>query len=130
VITHIGRFPILVRRGTSPTEALFLTGARGRHERGIYRFWTAVLEHPHETIIARARRALPPGERFQRFFLDAWGLRDLDPVSADANECVWRDVLGYGRAVRYIRPSTAREVWRWVTGHRADATPVYVLVQG
>ena len=96
------------------TEALFRGGRKGRGERGVYRFWTAVLRRPSAVVTARARRSLGPWARFARFGRSA----------RDADAWIWLNVLEAGRAVRRIRPSTGTEVARWLRTHPGDARHV------
>jgi hypothetical protein len=106
--TRVGRYEVAVRRMNYPTLWHFSSGARGRKEAGIYAFWTAVLARKsRRKLTGRALVTLPPGDRFDRVRREHHG--------------IWLDFLRGGRAIRYIRPASERDVLRWMRAHERDA---------
>ncbi|HYG56212.1 MAG TPA: hypothetical protein VD965_13030 [Burkholderiales bacterium] len=107
--TRVGTYEIEVRQSNYPTLWHFSSGERGRKEAGIYAFWTAVLKPraPRPKVSGRALVTLPPGDRFDRIRREA--------------RAIWLELLERGRAIRYIRPATEREVQRWLASHAGDA---------
>ena len=119
--TQVGKSKIPVR-GIHPTLGIFFSGERGRHERGLYLFWTAVLKPPYvdnrRRLFARSRILNDPGERFRRIEQERRTART--PRDRAAYEWQWTRLLRQGRGIAYIRPATRREVNRWFLSHRED----------
>lgn len=116
-LVSIGNRKIPLIIGNGVTELYFTAGAHGKREKGFYRFWTCHGEDEHGpwTIIGRARRNLSPGDRFARM---EWKRTAKNPLSHRRK---------YARMFRManlsaicIKPSTEREVSRWIASHRED----------
>jgi hypothetical protein len=100
----------------------FSGGAHGRKERGDYCFWTAVCKKPVDgkrKLTARALAYLPPGERFERIERDM----QVAPSAEDrvVYRMLWHRLLREGANIKYIRPSTAKEIRGWLKTHPEDA---------
>lgn len=120
-VTRVGRYRVPVQGGQHPSLAVFTGGARGKHEAGVFAFWTAVLKRPiqgRRTVIVRTRVLFPPGERFTRFQRESRTHRRA--LGRRLNGAVWAEWLQRGAAIRYIRPATLDEMRRWMAGHQTD----------
>ena len=117
--TRVGRYEVAVRRINYPTLWHFSSGEHGRKEAGIYAFWTAVLARKtRRRIWGRALVTLPPGDRFDRIRRE---MREGRAADRAAYRRMWRELMQGGRAIRYIRPASEREVHRWMKTHDRDA---------
>lgn len=123
VTTRVGKYAVPVK-GIHPTLVFFVAGARGKQERGVYAFWTAVLKRPYvnreRTCVARARILLPPGERFERMRRERRTARSA--VARGVYAFWWEQAFRQGEGIAYIRPSSLREVQRWSQTHAPDMT--------
>jgi hypothetical protein len=106
------KIPVVINGGI--TEAYFRSGEHGTKERGRYRFWTACGEDQFGDwkIIGRARSRLSPGDRFSRMARESKNKKI--PKADRAIYKLQHKLLG---STKEIRPSTAREVKRWVDTH-------------
>jgi hypothetical protein len=119
-LTKVGRLQVPVRRASHPTLWYFASGEHGRKEAGVYAFWTAVISRRKpKGLIGRALAAEPPGDRFDRIRREMRTARSKADRAAYARH--WRELLARGKAIRYVRPSTEREVRKWMKGHEKDA---------
>jgi len=140
VTTRVGGHAVPVR-GVHPSIGVFVTGARGARERGIYCFWTAVLARPwlagyHKrkrarwirTCTVRARAMQPAGERFERMGRE---MKTARSVAARREYGVWWEgIFERGQQIAYIRPATFAEMRRWCAGHGADARGLHAAWVG
>jgi hypothetical protein len=118
--TRVGRFEIPVRAAGRPTLWYFTAGAHGRKEAGVYAFWTAVLARtPRKGVTGRALVGHTPGHRFDAIRGASRSARSAADRAAYAR--YWRDLLKRGKAIRHIRPSTPKEVQKWMRAHEKDA---------
>ena len=119
--TKVGRHQVPVRDMNYPTLWHFSSGEHGRKEAGIYAFWTAVLGTGKKAkgLCGRALATEPAGERFDRIRREMRTARSKADRAAYARQ--WRVLIARGRAIRYLRPSTAEEVRKWMKGHEKDA---------
>lgn len=122
VTTRVGRVQVPVK-GQHPSLGIFVGGARGKQEAGLFFFWTAVLKRPYvdgqRVCIARARALLPPGERFERMSRERRTARSV--AQRRGNDAWWTRILRRGEGIAYIRPATRREATRWLATHGPDA---------
>ncbi len=139
-VTRVGKISVPVVDAEYATIATFKSGDLGRFERGDYLFWTAVLKKPYhwqgydgkhkprtmKLILGRARTFLPPGDRFDRMRIEM----KTDPLKADREiyRKWWYKLLREGANIKFIRPSTKREVGRWMKGHESDAKDLVRLI--
>ena len=124
--TRIGRYTIPVRCKWA-TLVTFWSGEHGKRDCGEYAFWTALLRRPVEVerrlrrrIFGRALVGEPVGDRFDRMQLEARSLKQR-PAARKAYRVSWERVLREGRNVKFVRPSTLKEVKRWMESHESDA---------
>jgi hypothetical protein len=77
-------------------------------------------------LIGRASLFLPPGDRFARIEHEA------ERTTPDGKEYsyLWKSFLQRGRNIKYIRPATKKEVWRWIYSHQKDAQFIKRIVVG
>jgi hypothetical protein len=125
VQTKVGKYSVEVRQAEFGSFVSFSSGERGRHERGDYLFWTAVLKRKirfgrrkARKISGRAHYLLPPGDRFDRMRLELRTAKDKNARAAYKE--MWLGILQEGRNIAYIRPSTAAEIMRWFKTHGSD----------
>jgi hypothetical protein len=117
--TRVGGYEIEVRRMNYPTLWHFSSGEHGRKEAGIYAFWTAVLARKgRRKVSGRALVTQPPGDRFDRIRRE---MREARAADRPAYRRIWLELMKRGRAIRYIRPASEREVSRWMKTHGRDA---------
>lgn len=100
--------------GETPTEVFFTNGEHGKKEAGRYYFWTAFGEDKYGpwTCIGRARSRLSPGDRFSRMARESKSKK-----IPKADRAVYRALHKRFATILGIRPSTAREVKRWIDTH-------------
>lgn len=134
-LTIVGTTFVELRSANFPTTVVFTAGEHGRGERGLWAFWTTMLKRPvrfkdklRRRIIGRAFAVLPPGERFTRMRSEAKTAPDPEERSHDYG--MWYRVLKQGHNVKYIRPSTPREVRLWANAHEADSKHMRSLQYG
>lgn len=115
--TRIGKRLVEVKPGQS--RVIFTAGARGKHERGVFLFWTAVLEKgPYKgrsKVFGRARSTLSPGDRFRRTQKEITTAETASDRKAYAR--IW-EKLAY---VKYVRPSNKTEIIEWMRTHKEDS---------
>lgn len=108
-----------VRNAKYPAIVDFSSGKHGKFEAGLYCFWTAVFKvrpYGRVKLTGRARIVLPPGDRFDRIFLERRTAKSRGAREANA---LWARVIEkFG--IAYIRPSTLREIAMWWPGHESD----------
>jgi len=138
--TLVGKVSVPVVNAEYATIVTFRSGDLGTFERGDFLFWTAVLKKKHiwtgytdiwkprtiGLVLGRARAILPPGDRFDRMKHEM--LTDPDANDRKIYREWWKKILGEGKNIKFIRPSTKREVGRWMKGHKSDAKFVTRLV--
>ena len=126
-LTRVGWFQIPVVNAEHPSIATFSSGARGRHERGDFCFWTAVLKTPVRLSWARraarknfgrVRLGCSPGDRFDRMKHER--KTSENPTDRAVYHAYWVVLLRRGRNVSFIRPSTLREIKLWKRTHASD----------
>lgn len=116
-LVSIGKRTIPVVMGSGPTLLYFSAGVHGKKEAGWYRFWTCHGEDEYGewAVIGRARTRLDPGDRFAR--MAPHRTRKNPP----AHQRVYARMFKLAnRSALCIRPSTEREVARWVASHKKD----------
>ena len=109
--TKVGKFLVPIKNYKRLSIVDFSRGLRGKHEEGQYCFWTAVLKKKKDgkrIVWGRARPILSPGERFCRMK----GKKDYREI--------WLKFLERGKNVKFIRPSTKKEISWWASGHVSD----------
>jgi hypothetical protein len=122
--TKIGRNHVPVR-GNWATLVPFAAGAHGKKEAGVFAFWTAVIGpvkldgKTRKRIFGRAKVGLSAGDRFDRMRFEMKSARDADDRRIYRR--FWYLLLRKGANVRYVRPSTLKEVRAWMKSHQADA---------
>jgi hypothetical protein len=123
--TKIGRNTI-PGRGNWATLVPFAAGAHGKKEAGVYAFWTAMLQQPvkldgktRKRIFGRAKIGLSAGDRFDRMRLEM--KTDRSAEDRRIYRKFWYLLLRKGANVRYVRPSTLKEVRAWMKSHQTDA---------
>jgi len=140
--TTVGIYNVPVVNAEYATIATFRKGDLGKFERGDFLFWTAVFKKEFswrgyqgtdrvrkmKLILGRARAVLSPGDRFDRMRLEM----RTDPNKEDRRiyKEWWFRVFKEGDNIKFIRPSTKREVYRWMEGHKSDAKDLVRLVIG
>ena len=115
--TKIGgrSIPVLMRHGA--TDVYFEGGAHGEGvEEGWFSFWTVVGEDEYGgwAIIGRAFSHLPAGNRFLRIERERHDAKTVEDRKAYG--AIYRNL----KTAWYVRPSTPREVQRWMRGHERD----------
>lgn len=117
MLVGIGKRRVPVILGSGATELQFTAGVHGKREAGVYRFWTCHGEDQYGswTIIGRARARLNAGDRIARM---APSRTKHNPRS---HQRIYSRMfrLAHGTAL-CIRPSTEREVRRWIESHEKD----------
>lgn len=116
-LVSIGTRKIPVIIGNGVTEMYFKAGVHGKREKGFYRFWTLIgLDDDGDFfIIGRARRSLDAGDRFARM---SWERTAANPHS---HRVIYRRLYKQAqRGALYIRPSTKRDLDRWIDSHQKD----------
>lgn len=86
---------------------------------GQYVFWTAIFANPVDgkrKIWGRARVGLSAGDRFDRMRYERYA-DDIPKADHRIYHNMWFEQLQQGRNIKYIRPSTLREVARWMNTH-------------
>lgn len=127
-VTKVGNFTVPVCNSKFLSLVYFSAGARGNRERGHFAFWTAVLKRKKKNRIwGRARPILPAGDRFDRMKLEK--LKAKSKSDRKAYGRMW-EIMGRGRNIRYIRPSTLAEITKWCKSHAPDAKYVYGVSVG
>lgn len=118
--TIVGSYEITVRRASHPSVRFFISGAHGKKEAGLYAFWTVVLNRKGKNRVwGRALTSLQPGDRFDRMRTE---MRTAKSKKArDAYRRIWKEIIKGGKLIRYIRPSTEKEIKLWMDGHKSDA---------
>lgn len=118
--TRVGVFQITVRDASHPAVRYFSSGAHGRKEAGLYAFWTVVLNRKGKNRVwGRALTSLPPGDRFDRMRKEMISAKSKK--AREAYRRIWQEVIKAGKLIRYIRPSTEKEIRKWMDGHSSDA---------
>jgi hypothetical protein len=109
------RIPVVI--GSGLTELHFKSGVHGKKEAGVYRFWTCHGEDQYGpwTLVGRARKSLSPGDRFAR--MSNARTKNNPPAHRHIYARMFR--LANGTAT-CIKPSTEREVRRWIDSHAED----------
>lgn len=127
--TKVGKYTVPVCNAKFISLVYFSAGARGNKERGQFAFWTAVLKRKKKNRVwGRSRPILPAGDRFDRMKREK--LKAKSKSDRKAYGRMW-DVMGRGRNIRYIRPSTLAEIQKWFKSHASDAKYAYgVSVRG
>lgn len=102
------------------TAATFAGGEHGSGEKGIYHFWQAVCVQGRgfRTITGRARKHLPPGERFTRIFKEQASAKDA------ATRKQYAKLAKTLTNAIYVRPANVAGVAEWLTSHASDAKHV------
>lgn len=125
--TKVG-YRLIKVRGHFATILKFSSGEHGKKEMGEFAFWTAVLKKKRRSkdrkrwirrVTGRAQVGYSAGDRFDRTRFESKTARDQE--TRDAYHHLWYPVMGSGKNIAYIRPSTLREVRRWLAGHTKDA---------
>jgi len=115
------------------TTSVYFTGGHSEgkpveHEMGTYNFWTLIGEDEYgEWIcIARGRDDLPAVDRFQR--MDTERLMATDGLDRVEYQTVWDRMPSAKR----IRPSSIRELTRWIDSHKEDSAyaSAFVFIDG
>lgn len=131
--TRVGKFDVPVKTRHA-TLVHFSGGEGGKHEAGNFAFWTAVLKEPVRLeqkdgwprkgrvvrkIFGRAYVSLGAGDRFDRMRIESKTATDA------ADRRVYRrmyvECMHSGGNIKVIRPSTLKEVCRWMETHESDA---------
>lgn len=113
--TKVGTSKVKVKDAHFYSIVTFSAGRKGKREAGDFAFWTAVVDRRKGVdrgVIARASLYYPPGERFDRMNRE----RKKEP----AYNKTWT-FFGGGKKIKYIRPSTGKEIFRWMKSHREDS---------
>ncbi len=134
--TRIGQSWLPIVNFRYPTIVTFGSGELGKSERGEFLFWTVMLKRKitwqgrkRWWLIARARAILYPGERFNRMRTEARTAGSIEDRKIYYD--IYNRMLKRGQNVKYIRPSTAKELQRWMDSHINDACYVQrVVVKG
>ena len=118
--TRVGKFDVAVPHAAQPCLVAFKGSTAGKD--GIYAFWTAVFKkavNGKRKVIARARVGLPAGERFERMRIQSKG-PGAKGISKEDRAIYARfyAAIGAGANLKCIRPSTGRELAKWLKGHR------------
>lgn len=126
MITKVGKCDVEVRGAAFPALWHFTSGAHGKKEAGVFAFWTAVLKKPQKLgkkkvrrIFGRALVTLPPGDRFDRMKREMLTMKKKEVRAAYRGHYV--GLLKCGKNIKCIRPSTEKEMRKWMKGHKADA---------
>ena len=100
------------------TVAVFSAGRMGKEEAGVYHFWTAICIKKKQmpTVFGRALSKLDAGERFRRIGVEQKTASTASDRKAYSR--MWQTLIG----VVCVRPSTVKEVTKWLDGHEEDAT--------
>ena len=113
-VTRIGKYHVPIVKPKFPTIGTFAGGQHGRREGGEYLFWTVVLKRKIRWcnrkrwwLTARARAILCPGERFNRMRIEARAAKSSEDRQAYRD--LYDRMLGRGRNIKYVRPSTPCE---------------------
>jgi hypothetical protein len=128
--TTVGDVAVPLKNAHYASIVTFRGGAHGKKERGDFCFWTAVLKRPYNgkrKLIGRAYAFLDPGDRFDRMQYEM--MIAATPEDRAAYREMWEHRLKGGNNIDYIRPSTKREIERWLKTHRADANYVERFAQ-
>jgi hypothetical protein len=125
MIGYIGKHAILID-GRFASIVQFSAGERGKKEAGIFAFWTAILKVPVKgperlvkKIIARAKVGLSGTERFDRMAREA--ILDRNAKNRKIYRFLYSYAMKSGSNVSHIRPSTEREMLKWLSSHKNDA---------
>ena len=108
--------PVLDRHGQ--TDVFFEGGRHGEGiEAGWFAFWTLVGEDDYGEwrIFGRSYSHLPAGNRFRR--VD----REQRDSKNPEDRRVYRLMARMSKTAWYVRPSTVREVNRWMGSHMDDS---------
>ena len=120
--TMVGRYKVPIKKYHYPTIIAFSSGDLGRQERGLYCFWTATFKRKYfgkDRIFGRALSVLSPGDRFDRMKREMRS--DPDLKDRKVYEEMYVCMLQRGDNIKYIRPSTPKEVRLWMESHKSDA---------
>jgi hypothetical protein len=116
IFTRIGKSLVPVRGYNRPSLVEFGSDPDDPSKAGMYCFWTAVLSVKGKNkIIGRAKVVMPPGDRFDRMLREAKA-RYIPKADRPAYQQLW-ERMGGGANVRYVRPSTSKEIERWMRAH-------------
>ena len=128
ITAKVGKYSIPVNKWRFPTVAIFMSGKHGKRERGSFAFWTSVLKnrkYPKNRIIGRAYLSLNAGDRFDRINRERKYSKSIE--DRKAYQKMW-EVMGAGKNIKYIRPSTEKEVKKWASSHKEDYKYVTNLI--
>jgi hypothetical protein len=116
-LVSIGTRKVPVRLGNGLSEIRFTAGVHGKKEAGIYRFWTCVGEDEYGgfTIIGRAKSNLDAGDRIARMSMQR--TKDNPPDHRKVYAIAYKLAQEHAH---YVRPSTEREISRWIQSHPED----------
>ncbi len=94
---------------------------------GVFTFWTAMLKKPvggKQKIWGRAVVGLTAGDRFDRMKIECRASYIPKEWHAEYKDW-WNNKLKRGANVAYIRPSTSKEIARWLKTHPDDKCKRY-----
>lgn len=118
--TKVGKYKVQIKNPEYPSIVTFSSGEKGRREKGHYAFWTAVVRRGKKgRLWGRARLILSAGDRFDRMKYEMNNASDKEDRRIYRKHYV--DFLGRGGNIKYIRPSTIKEICRWCDTHESDA---------
>lgn len=127
--TKIGNCVVAVKKANFPSIVSFRAGEHGKKERGDFHFWTAVFKKPiggKKKIFGRAFAALPPGDRFDRMKIEC---KTAIPVEdRKIYRKYWSEYLMKGANIKYVRPSTLKEIKKWRKSHLSDEKHIFRLI--
>lgn len=109
----IGKKQIPVIKASEPTLVRFRNAAKGKN--GVFAFWTAVMKKgQRKALWGRSQVGMDAGDRFDRMNRQSRGEVPKEDQAIYAQ--MWQ-MMKAGANVAYIRPSTEKELLRWLNGH-------------
>ena len=126
--TIVGKVTVSLFRERFISLAVATCGKHGKRESGDYAFWTAVLKIPVlvtsngktcSKVFGRSLAWMPAGDRFDR--MNRGRVSDKNSWARSVYGMLWNKVLRQGRNIKYIRPSTRKEIGKWLYSHHDDA---------
>lgn len=129
--TKVGKHDVSVRDAHQPSIVWFDAGVHGKSfgERGWFAFWTTVIGSGKKKIWGRSLLCIPIGDRFTRMQKEQYTAKTKEDRKIYSD--YWNVRLNRGKAVKYIRPSTTKEIEKWIQTHQSDAKFIkHIFVSG